>query len=98
MEPAHRGFAPAGDFLEHWVTGMRRLWRTTSEVTVKGFKIVVPGLMEIDQNRHDFTEGQPAGALACTVGQELAMPVGGGEGVARSSGYWNSLLGSCKPC
>ena len=34
--------------------------------------------MEIDQNRHDFTEGQATGPppLAGTVRQELAMPGG----------------------
>ncbi|MCP5198123.1 MAG: hypothetical protein H6974_15315 [Gammaproteobacteria bacterium] len=41
------------------------------------------GLMEVDQNRHDFAEGQTTGTppLASAVRQELTMP-GGQEPLA----------------
>jgi hypothetical protein len=45
---------------------------------VKSLEIAVLSLMEIDENRHDLPEGQPAGPLPFpfAAGQELAMPGG----------------------
>jgi hypothetical protein len=45
---------------------------------IEGLEVPVLGLMKVDQNRHDFAEGQPAGAASFpfTVGQELTMPGG----------------------
>lgn len=128
IEPAHGGFAAAGDFLEHLVTvnaavvadhqrgGIKesdpgvfappgveidahrhqgggnqcdkaiitqQVGKLVPAVSaqvqqVKGFEIAILGLMEVDQNRHDFAEDQPAGAppLARAASQELAMPGG----------------------
>ena len=50
---------------------------------MKGLEVAVPRLMEIKQDRHDFTEGQITGppSLAGTLHQELTMP-GGQEDLA----------------
>lgn len=45
---------------------------------IKGLEVAVLRLMEINQDRHDFTEGQTTGtpSLAGTFRQELTMPSG----------------------
>ncbi len=44
---------------------------------VIGFEVTVVGLMEPDQNRHDFTEAQAAGpfALLQAIAQQLTFPL-----------------------
>jgi len=43
---------------------------------VKGLEVAVLRLMEVDQNRHDLAERQPAGPppFSFAAGQKLAMP------------------------
>jgi len=64
VEPAHGGFAPAGDFFEDLTQPMGKLASTmlAQMQQVKSLEIAVLRLMEIDQYRHDLAEGQPAGS------------------------------------